>query len=47
MLYEVITILKAMLDQALKDQVKGIFAGLKNNYTFQISVAPSHPSKAA
>lgn len=34
-----------MLDQALKDQVKGIFAGLKNKYTFQISVAPNHPSK--
>jgi alkyl hydroperoxide reductase subunit F len=35
-----------MLDQALKDQVKGIFAGLKNNYTFHITVAPAHPSRA-
>ncbi|MFV0590618.1 MAG: alkyl hydroperoxide reductase subunit F [Draconibacterium sp.] len=33
-----------MLEQALKDQVKGIFAGLKNNYTFQIEAASSHPS---
>ncbi|PTN09822.1 alkyl hydroperoxide reductase subunit F [Mangrovibacterium marinum] len=35
-----------MLDQALKDQVKGIFAGLQNKYTFLISVVPNHPSKA-
>ena len=35
-----------MLNQALKDQVKAVFAGLKNKYTFQVTAAASHPSKA-
>lgn len=35
-----------MLNQGLKDQVKAVFAGLKNNYTFQVTAAASHPSKA-
>lgn len=34
-----------MLEQALKDQVKGIFSGLKNNYTFNIEAAPAHPAR--
>lgn len=34
-----------MLEQALKDQVKGIFSGLKNQYTFKIEAAPSHSSR--
>ncbi|WP_163718169.1 alkyl hydroperoxide reductase subunit F [Mangrovibacterium lignilyticum] len=35
-----------MLNQALKDQVKGVFAGLKNNYTFQVTVADAHANRA-
>lgn len=34
-----------MLDVALKDQLKGIFAGLDAAYTFEISVSNSHESK--
>ena len=34
-----------MLELALKDQVKGLFANLKNSYTFDIHVSPSHPQK--
>lgn len=34
-----------MLNQALKDQVKTVFAGLKNNYTFQVTASASHPSQ--
>ncbi len=35
-----------MLDQSLKDQVKSLFASLKNQYTFQVNVSSSHPSRA-
>ncbi|WP_075591207.1 alkyl hydroperoxide reductase subunit F [Labilibacter marinus] len=35
-----------MLEQALKDQVKGLFASLKNQYTFKIQTSPSHASKS-
>lgn len=34
-----------MLDQAIKDQVKSLFSGLKHNYTLQVSVADTHPNK--
>lgn len=34
-----------MLDQALKDQIKSVFGGLKSNYTFRVSVAPAHPNR--
>lgn len=34
------------LDKALKDQVKGIFASLKNNYTFHVHAASNHASRA-
>ena len=34
-----------MLDAALKEQLKGIFADLKANYTFHIAVSPSHESR--
>jgi len=34
-----------MLDQAIIEQVTGIFAQLKNEYTFQIQVAENHPKK--
>ncbi|HEY4785315.1 MAG TPA: alkyl hydroperoxide reductase subunit F, partial [Bacteroidales bacterium] len=34
-----------MLEQALKDQIKNLFEGLKNQYTFQISVVESHPNR--
>jgi alkyl hydroperoxide reductase subunit F len=34
-----------MLEQALKDQIKNLFEGLNNQYTFQISVAKSHPNR--
>lgn len=34
-----------MLDQALKEQIKGVFAGLKSKYTLQITAAPSHPAR--
>ena len=36
-----------MLAQALKDQVKGLFADLKNTYVFDIKVAPAHSQKKA
>jgi alkyl hydroperoxide reductase subunit F len=35
-----------MLEQALKEQVKSVFANLKNTYTFRIEVADSHPNKS-
>jgi alkyl hydroperoxide reductase subunit F len=35
-----------MLDQAIIEQVKGIFAQLKNEYTFQVAVAENHHKKA-
>ncbi|MDR0892695.1 MAG: alkyl hydroperoxide reductase subunit F [Mediterranea sp.] len=35
-----------MLDTTLKEQLKGIFAPLSGNYTFDISVAPEHPHRA-
>lgn len=34
-----------MLDQNLKDQVVSLFSNLKNNYTFKVEIAPSHPNK--
>ncbi len=34
-----------MLEQAIKDQVKQVFANLKNDYTFAVEVADNHPSK--
>ena len=34
-----------MLDQSLKDQLQGIFATLEANYTFDITVSPSHESR--
>ncbi|MGQ1785005.1 alkyl hydroperoxide reductase subunit F [Saccharicrinis sp. GN24d3] len=34
-----------MLEQALKDQVKGLFANLKNEYTFKVESNPTHPHK--
>lgn len=34
-----------MLESALKEQLKGIFAGLDANYTFDISVSSSHESR--
>lgn len=34
-----------MLDQALKEQIKGVFTGLKSKYTFQITATPSHPAR--
>ncbi len=34
-----------MLDQSVKDQVKTLFAGLTNQYTFNVKVAESHPNK--
>ena len=34
-----------MLDAALKDQLKGIFAGLNATYTFEIYVSDTHESK--
>lgn len=35
-----------MLDQVLKDQVKAVFAGLQNNYTFQVAAPANHPNRA-
>lgn len=35
-----------MLDQAIIEQVTGIFAQLKNEYTFQVEVAKNHSKKA-
>lgn len=34
-----------MLEQALKDQVKNLFADLKNDYIFKIVSHPSHPNR--
>jgi len=34
-----------MLEQALKDQVKTLFASLSNKYTFQVQVAENHASR--
>lgn len=34
-----------MLDAALKEQLRGIFADLKGNYTFDISVSDTHESR--
>ncbi len=34
-----------MLEQALKEQVKSVFAALQNNYTFLVSVDENHESK--
>jgi len=34
-----------MLDQNIKSQVQSLFANLDNHYTFQISVAASHPGR--
>ena len=35
-----------MLESALKEQLKGIFAGLEADFTFDISVSASHESRA-
>ena len=35
-----------MLQQAIKDKLQEVFSPLKNNYTFQVAVANSHPNKA-
>ena len=35
-----------MLEPALKEQLKGIFAGLEADFTFDISVSASHESRA-
>lgn len=34
-----------MLDQSLKDQIKGLFANLKSRYSFQITASDSHPAR--
>ena len=34
-----------MLEQSIKTQVTDLFASLKNQYTFQIKVASSHPNR--
>ena len=34
-----------MLEQTIKNQVTDLFSALKNQYTFQIKVASSHPNK--
>ena len=34
-----------MLESTLKEQLKGIFAGLNANYTFDISISPAHESR--
>lgn len=31
-----------MLESALKEQLKGIFANLEGNFTFDIYVSPQH-----
>ncbi len=36
---------QTMLDESLKEQLKGIFAGLESEYLFDISVSSSHESK--
>ncbi len=35
-----------MLESALKEQIKSIFAGLQANYQFDITVSPEHESRA-
>jgi len=35
-----------MLDQNIKDQVKSLFNGLTNHYTFQITVEAAHPNRS-
>lgn len=35
-----------MLDSALKEQIKNIFAGLQADYQFHITVSPTHESRA-
>ena len=35
-----------MLEPALKEQLKGVFAGLEADFTFDISVSASHESRA-
>lgn len=35
-----------MLESALKEQLKGIFAGLEANFAFDISVSSSHENRA-
>ncbi len=37
---------KKMLESALKEQLKGIFAGLEANFVFDISVSASHENRA-
>ena len=34
-----------MLEPALKEQLKGIFAGLDGDYTFDIYVSPEHEGR--
>ena len=34
-----------MLESTLKEQLKGIFAGLNANYAFDISISPAHESR--
>lgn len=34
-----------MLESILKEQLKGIFAGLNANYTFDISISHAHESR--
>lgn len=34
-----------MLESILKEQLKGIFAGLNANYTFDISISPAYESR--
>lgn len=35
-----------MLDTSLIEQLRGIFAGLENDYTFDISVSENHPNRS-
>lgn len=34
-----------MLESTLKEQLKGIFAGLNANYTFDVSISHAHESR--
>lgn len=34
-----------MLEQGLKDQIRSLFEGLKSNYSFRITVSPTHESR--
>lgn len=34
-----------MLEQSIKDQVKGLFANVKNKYTFQVEASSNHPKR--